>query len=94
MRPQSTEQSHHQTFEDIKQTDENGNEFWYARAFAKTLEYSDFRNFLKVIEKARKACILSNKEVSDHLVEAIEVVKDSLGVSNPYPSFTHYPRPR
>ncbi|MDD2640285.1 MAG: DNA damage-inducible protein D [Arcobacteraceae bacterium] len=87
MKPQVTKQSHHKTFEDIKQTDENGNEFWYARAFAKTLEYSDFRNFLKVIEKAKKACIHSNKEVSDHLVEATEVVKGGSGVSNPYPSF-------
>ena len=31
MKSQTTEQSHHKTFEDIKQTDENGNEFWYAR---------------------------------------------------------------
>jgi len=75
------------TFEDIKQTDEDGAEFWYARALAKILEYSDFRNFLKVIEKAKKACINSNYELSDHLVEVTEVVKGGSGVSNPYPSY-------
>jgi len=75
------------TFEDIKQIDEDGTEFWYARALAKILEYSDFRNFLKVVEKAKKACINSNYELSDHLVEVTEVVKGGSGVSNPYPSY-------
>ncbi|WP_200414621.1 DNA damage-inducible protein D [Arcobacter sp. FWKO B] len=87
MKPQTTEQSHHQTFEDIKQIDENGNEFWYARAFAKTLEYSDFRNFIKVIEKAKKACINSNKDVLEHLVEANEQLRFGQGATKEYPSF-------
>ena len=42
-------------FEQIKQIDENGNEFWMARQLAKTLDYTDFRNFLGVIEKAKEA---------------------------------------
>ncbi len=81
------EKLHHNTFEELKQIDEYGNEFWYARALAKLLGYADFRNFLKVIEKAKKACANSNYEVSDHLVEVTEVVKGGSGVSNPYPSF-------
>ena len=28
-------------FEDIKHIDEEGNEYWYAREFAKVLEYKD-----------------------------------------------------
>jgi len=81
------EKQHHSTFEELKQVDENGNEFWYARALAKLLGYADFRNFLKVIEKAKQACVNSNYEVSDHLVEVTEVVQGGSGVSNPYPSF-------
>ena len=77
----------HQTFEDIKQVDSNGTEFWYARALAKVLEYSDFRNFINVIDKAKEACINSGFEVVDHLVEVTEVVQGGSGVSNPYPSF-------
>ena len=77
----------HQTFEDIKQIDSNGIEFWYARALAKVLEYSDFRNFLKVIDKAKEACVNSGFEVEDHLVEVTEVVQGGSGVANPYPSF-------
>ena len=41
-------------FEQIKQTDENGNEFWMARQLAKALEYTDFRNFITVIEKSKR----------------------------------------
>ena len=35
-------------FEQIKQTDENGYEYWAARQLAKVLEYTDFRNFFAV----------------------------------------------
>ena len=81
------EKQHHNTFEELKQIDEDGHEFWYARSLSKLLGYADFRNFLKVIEKAKKACLNSNYEVSDHLVEVTEVVEGGSGVSNPYPSF-------
>ena len=79
--------SHHQTFEDIKQVDENGNEFWYARALAKVLNYADFRNFLNVIKKAKESCINSGLDFSDHLVEVTEMVQGGSNVSNPYPSY-------
>ena len=40
------------SFEDIKHIDENGNEFWLARELQKVLEYKEWRNFKKVIDKA------------------------------------------
>lgn len=81
------ELQHHQTFEEIKQIDQDGNEFWYARQLAKLLGYSDFRNFQNVIAKAREACINSNFNPDDHLVEITEVVKVGSGAGAPYPSF-------
>jgi DNA-damage-inducible protein D len=81
-------QTHHQSFENIKQLDKDGNEFWYARALSKLLGYSDFRNFTKVINKAKEACTNSGQEISEHIVEVNEVVLGGSGVSNPYPSFT------
>ena len=39
-------------FEDIKHIDENDNEYWLARELQKVLEYKDWRNFNKVIDKA------------------------------------------
>jgi len=81
------EREHHNTFESLKQLDENGAEFWYARALAKLLGYKDFRNFLKVIEKAKTSCENSGFKILDHLVEVNEVVAGGSGVSNAYSSF-------
>ena len=38
-------------FESIKQFDENGNEYWYARELQKVLEYNKWENFEKVSRK-------------------------------------------
>ena len=43
-------------FENIKHIDDYGNEYWYARELSKVLEYKDWRNFLKVLNKAKEAC--------------------------------------
>ncbi|MDD5373762.1 MAG: DNA damage-inducible protein D [Sulfurimonas sp.] len=82
-----TSHQSHQTFEDIKQLDSNGVEFWYARALAKVLEYSDFRNFIKVIDKAKEACANSGFEVADHIVEVNEEIEHGKGAKSSYPSF-------
>ena len=39
-------------FENIKHVDEYKNEYWFARELSKVLEYKDWRNFQKVIDKA------------------------------------------
>lgn len=74
-------------FEQIKQIDENGNEFWMARQLAKTLDYTDFRNFLGVIEKAKEACQNSGQAVANHLVGFNEVVAVGSGATHSYPSY-------
>lgn len=66
-------------FEQIKQTDENNNMYWGARQLAKALEYTDFRNFLSVITKAKEACINSGQLVKNHLVEFNEMVSIGSG---------------
>ena len=38
------------------------------------LEYSDFRNFISVIDKAREACLNSGHAVADHFVDITELV--------------------
>lgn len=71
-------------FEQIKQTDDNGNEYWMARQLSKALDYSDFRNFTGVIGKAIEACKNSGNDPSDHLVEANEVIKAGKGAVQIY----------
>jgi DNA-damage-inducible protein D len=47
---------HQNIFEQIKKTNEQGQEYWSARDLGKTLGYAEFRNFVPVIEKAKEAC--------------------------------------
>ncbi len=82
-----TEQRHHQTFEDLKHLDAKGEEFWYARALAKVLDYADYRNFVAVIEKAKKACEVSGQQVSDHIVEVNEMVSIGSGAQREMDSY-------
>lgn len=69
------EQRHHQTFEEIKQSNEFKQEFWSARQLGKVLEYAEYRNFLPVIDKAKEACRNSRQPVSDHFVEVHEMIE-------------------
>ena len=53
------------SFEDIKNIDENGVEFWYGRELMPILQYSKWENFKKVIEKAMTACRNSGISIKD-----------------------------
>jgi DNA-damage-inducible protein D len=65
---------HHATFESIRHLDEDGNESWLARSLAKVLEYSEYRHFLPVVDRAREACHNSGQAVSDHFEDILEMV--------------------
>ena len=62
------------TFERIKRVGPEGNESWSARDLARVLEYSIFRNFQRVIEKAKEACVKSGHSVADHFAEMRNMV--------------------
>lgn len=58
-----------QTFESIKHINEYGEEFWYARELQTVLGYTEWRNFLNVIDKAKTACYNSKSIVEEHFVD-------------------------
>lgn len=58
-----------QVFEDIKHINEYGQEFWFARELQTVLEYTEWRNFCKNIDKAKNACEHSGNTVSEHFVD-------------------------
>lgn len=74
-------------FEQIKTTDENNNEFWEARKLAKILEYSEFRHFLPVIQKAKESCLNTKQKVEDHFEEILEEIDHGKGAKQKYESF-------
>lgn len=62
-------------FENIKHINEYGQEYWYARELQHALEYSEWRNFCKVIDKAKEACKGSNNDILDHFVDVNKIVE-------------------
>jgi len=65
----------YQGFEQIKHIDEQGNDFWYARKLAPVLEYVEWRNFNKVLDRAMLACRNSGFNVSDHFAEVSKMIE-------------------
>ncbi len=69
----------HKSFEDYMHTDENGIEFWYARELQELLEYTEWRNFEKVVLKSQEACKNSGHDILDHFVEVNKKVEIGSG---------------
>lgn len=72
-------QRHHETFEGLRRLDAEGNEFWLARQLAKVLEYSEYRHFLSVVERAKEACRNSGHADEDHFEDFLEMVEIGSG---------------
>jgi DNA-damage-inducible protein D len=71
------------TFERIKRVSSEGHDFWSARELARVLEYSDFRNFGTVVERAKEACAKSGHAVANHFGEITEMVGIGSGAQRP-----------
>lgn len=62
-------------FEDHSQSTENGIEFWFARDLQHLLGYSEWRNFQKVVVRAKTSCETTDNIIPDHFVEVNKMVK-------------------
>jgi len=69
----------YKSFEEIKHIDENGNEFWFARELAAILEYIQWRNFTKVMDRAMIACNNSGFNVNDQFAEVGKLITHAKG---------------
>ena len=63
------------SFEEIKHIDENGVEFWYARELMPVLQYSNWQNFEKIIDKAKISCENSGISVLEHFIDVSKLSK-------------------
>ena len=70
-------------FEDIKHTDEFGNEFWYARELMLTLGYERWENFYKVISRAKASCETIDIEPYDQFREITKLIESGKGAKRP-----------
>jgi DNA-damage-inducible protein D len=52
-----------------------GIECWSARELQQILGYAEWRNFLKVIDKAKDACINVGEDVKHHFVDVNKMIE-------------------
>ncbi|MCL2812947.1 MAG: DNA damage-inducible protein D [Clostridia bacterium] len=69
-------------FESIKHLRADGSEYWLARELALVLDYTQWRNFLKVLDKAMIACNISGHNVSCDFADVSKIV-DAGATSKP-----------
>lgn len=62
------------TFESIKHTNADGQEYWLARELQAVLEYTQWRRFSEVIERAKESCKNSGYSVEDHFANVGKMV--------------------
>lgn len=70
-------------FESIKHVDKNNIEYWTSRTLWKVLEYTEYRHFLPVIDKAKLACENSGQRIEDHFEDILEMVQIGSGAKCP-----------
>ena len=68
----------HKRFEEYAY-EQDGVEYWLARELQVLLEYSEWRNFLNAINKAKDSCKTIGEAVSDHFVDVNKMVKIGSG---------------
>lgn len=81
------ERTHHVTFESLKHVDENGVEYWFARELQPALEYDEWRNFRRVIDKAITAAEESKTPAQDHFVEVNKMIPTAKGATREIEDF-------
>jgi DNA-damage-inducible protein D len=65
----------------------NGIEFWFARDLQHLLGYSEWRNFLKVILRAKTACETAGHIIPDHFVDVNKMVSIGSGTEREIQDF-------
>jgi DNA-damage-inducible protein D len=72
---------HASPFERIRKVNEAGNEYWESRDLAGVLDYTQYRNFEAVIEKAKLACFNSGHRIEDHFADVSKMVEIGSGAT-------------
>ena len=55
--------------------EQDGIEYWLARELQVLLDYSQWRNFLNAVEKAKQSCKTTGETVVDHFADVSKMVR-------------------
>jgi len=80
---EKTTGGHLSPFERIKHTNDAGNEYWESRDLSEVLDYTQYRNFEVVIDKAKLTCFNSGHRIEDHFVDVSKMVAFGSGEESP-----------
>lgn len=61
-------------FEEAAHRTDDGDEYWTSRDLARLLAYTDYRNFLTIIEKAKASCAGIGLDPADHFVDVTDMI--------------------
>lgn len=61
-------------FEEIKHVNEYDQEYWSARELGRALQYTEWRNFHQVLQKAMNSCESAGNQILDHFVGVNKMV--------------------
>ena len=54
--------------------EQDGVDYWLARDLQELLGYTDWRNFLNAVDKAKESCKTTGEAVSDHFVDVNKMI--------------------
>ncbi len=54
--------------------EQDGIEYWLARELQKLLDYTQWRNFLNVVDKVKESCKTTGEAVSDHFADVSKTI--------------------
>jgi len=74
-------------FESYANQTHNSIEFWFARDLQHLLGYTEWRNFSKVINKAKTTCETAGHLISDHFVDVNKTITMPKGAAKEIPDF-------
>ena len=81
-----TIQKLHKRFEEYAY-EQDGIEYWLARELQELLGYSEWRNFLNAIIKAKESCETTGEAISDHFVDINKTIQMPKGATKDVPDF-------
>lgn len=67
--------------------EQDGVEYWLARELQELLGYTEWRNFLNAINKAKESCETTGEAVSDHFVDVNKTIQMPKGAVKDVPDF-------